>query len=83
MGYILIRIFILLLIILFVESLIYLFKIKNTKLISISAYIIMAVGSFITSQYITNEYKEFIKTSAIAFLILALVSLFKRNTDID
>ncbi|MFJ8100208.1 hypothetical protein [Lysinibacillus sp. NPDC096212] len=83
MGYILINIFILLLIVSFAESLMYLFKIKNTKLKSILTYIVMAVITFITSQYIPNDYKEFTKTLAIAFLIIALVSLFKKNTNIN
>ncbi|MEY9975681.1 hypothetical protein [Lysinibacillus sp. RC79] len=87
MGYVLIRIFILLLIllliILFAESLMYLITIKNTKLKSILTYIVMAVIAFITSQYIPNDYKEFTKTFAKAFLLLALVSLFKKNSSFD
>jgi len=83
LGYILINSFILLLIILFAESLMYLITIKNTKLKSILTYIVMAVIAFITSQYIPNDYKEWTKTIAISFLIIALVSLFKKNTDID
>ncbi|MFJ8458923.1 hypothetical protein ACIQ57_07310 [Lysinibacillus xylanilyticus] len=78
MGYVLINLFILLLIILFAESLMYLITIKNTKLKSILTYIVMAIIAFITSQYIPNDYKEFTKTFAKAFLILALVSLFKK-----
>jgi len=78
LSYILINIFILFLIILFAESLMYLITIKNTKLKSILTYIVMAVIAFITSQYIPNDYKEFTKTIATASLILALVSLFKK-----
>ncbi|MGE7696669.1 hypothetical protein ACQKNC_21665 [Lysinibacillus sp. NPDC094177] len=91
MGYALIHIFInllilfliLLLSILFAESLIYLFKIKNTKLKSILTHIIAALLAFITSQYIPNDYKDWTKILAAAYLILAFVSLFKKNTDID
>ncbi len=59
----------------------YLITIKNTKLKSILTYIIIAVMAFITSEYIPNDYKEFTKTFALAFLILALVSLFKKSTN--
>ncbi|WP_374965419.1 hypothetical protein [Lysinibacillus sp. RS5] len=83
MGYVLINTFILLLIILFAESLMYLITIKNTKLKSILTYIVMAVIAFITSQYIPNDFKEFTKTFAKAFLILAIVSLFYKNTNIN
>ncbi|WP_427108626.1 hypothetical protein [Lysinibacillus xylanilyticus] len=79
MSYIVINLFILLLIILFAESLIYLISIKNTKLKSILTYIVMAVIAFIISQYIPNDYKEFTKTLAAASLILALVSFFKKT----
>ncbi|MGE7953182.1 hypothetical protein [Lysinibacillus xylanilyticus] len=78
MGYVLINIFILLLIILFAELLMYLITIKNTKLKSILTYIVMAVIAFITSQYIPNDYKDLTKTIAAAYLILAFVSLFKK-----
>jgi len=57
----------------------YLITIKNKKLKSILTYIVMAVIAFITSQYILNDYKEFTKTLAIAFLILASVSFFKKT----
>ncbi|MEX3747323.1 hypothetical protein [Lysinibacillus xylanilyticus] len=83
MGYVLINIFILLLIILFAESLMYLITIKNTKLKSILTYIVMAVIAFITSQYIPNDYKDFTKTIAAASLILALVSSFQKNTNFN
>lgn len=87
LGYALIRIFILLiiplLIILVAESLMYLITIKNTKLKSILTYIVMAVIAFITSRYIPNDYKEFTKTLAISFILLALVSLFKKNSSFD
>jgi len=43
----------------------------------------MAVIAFITSQFIPNDYKEFTKTFALAFLILASVSLLKKNTKIN
>ncbi|MFF2795355.1 hypothetical protein [Lysinibacillus xylanilyticus] len=83
MSYIVINLFTLLLIILFAESLMYLITIKNTKLKSILTYIVMAVIAFITSQYIPNDYKEFTKTLAAASLILALVSLLRKNTDLN
>lgn len=83
MSYILINIFILLLIILFAESLMYLITIKNTKLKRILTYIVMAVIAFITSQYISNDYKDFTKTIAAASLILALVSSFQKNTNFN
>jgi membrane protein YdbS with pleckstrin-like domain len=83
LSYVLISIFILLLIILFAESLMYLITIKNAKFISISTYIVMAVIAFITSQYIPNDYKEWTITIAAGSLILALVSLFFKNTDIN
>jgi len=83
LSYIVINLLILLLIILFAESLMYLITIKNTKLKSILTYIVMAVTALITSKYIPNDYKEFTKTFAKAFLILALVSLFQKNTNID
>ncbi|MFJ8519001.1 hypothetical protein [Lysinibacillus xylanilyticus] len=83
MSYIVINLFTLLLIILFAESLMYLITIKNTKLKSILTYIVMAVIALITSQYIPNDYKEFTKTFAKAFLILALVSLLRKNTDLN
>jgi len=83
LGYVLINTFILLLIILFAESFMYLITIKNTKLKSILTYIVMAVIAFITSQYIPNDFKEFTKTFAKAFLILTIVSLFYKNTNIN
>lgn len=83
LSYIVINLFTLLLIILFAESLMYLITIKNTKLKSILTYIVMAVIAFITSQYIPNDYKEFTKTLAAASLILALVSLLRKNTDLN
>jgi len=83
LGYILINICILLLIISFAESLMYLFTIKNTKLKSILSYILTALIAFITIQYIPNDYKDWTKTLAAAYLILAFISLFQKNTDID
>lgn len=83
MSYIVINLFTLLLIILFAESLMYLITIKNKKLKSILTYIVMAVIALITSKYIPNNYKEFTKTLAAASLILALVSFFQKNTNID
>ncbi|MGE8036756.1 hypothetical protein [Lysinibacillus sp. NPDC093692] len=83
MGYVLINIFILLLIILFAESLMYLITIKNTKLKSILTYIVMAVIAFITSLHIPNDYKGLTKTLATAYLIVTLVSLLEKNTDLD
>ncbi len=83
LSYIVINLLILLLIILFAESLMYFITIKNTKLKSILTYIVMAVTALITSKYIPNDYKEFTKILAAASLILALVSLFQKNTNID
>jgi len=61
----------------------YLVTIKNTKLKSILTYIVMAVIAFITSQYIPNDSKEWTKTLATAYLIVALVSILKKDTNIN
>ncbi|MDM5250065.1 hypothetical protein [Lysinibacillus sp. G4S2] len=83
MGYVLINIFILFLIVFFAGSFMYLITIKNTKLKSILTYIVMVVIAFITSKYIPNDYKGWTKTLATAYLIVALVSVFKKDTNIN
>ncbi|WP_342558165.1 hypothetical protein [Metasolibacillus sp. FSL K6-0083] len=81
MMYMLLCILILFAIILIVELLMTVLKIKTTRLYRILSYGVMAMLAFIINQFIAPDYKSFTKVLSISFLAVAFVYLFKKNED--
>ncbi|URT70606.1 hypothetical protein [Cytobacillus firmus] len=63
-----------------IEALKHTLRLKNTKTVNFLSYLLMGVLSFVAGKVLLPDSSTFSSTLAIAFFIVALISLFLKDS---